>query len=163
MASPVKERTLARAEASSRTRYEDDYHAWILEQVALLAAGRLSEIDAANIAEELADVGKSEYRSLEGALAIVLMHLLKWDHQEQLRSRSWVATIREHRRRVTRLLRESPSLRKRLAEATTDAYADGRDRAVAETGLPEVVFPTICPYAFDDIMARPITFDDDNV
>jgi hypothetical protein len=37
--------------------YERDLYAWVQEQVALLRAGRLGEIDAENIAEEISDVG----------------------------------------------------------------------------------------------------------
>ena len=36
-----------------RNTYELDFHAWTNEQAALLRAGRLSDIDAAHIAEEI--------------------------------------------------------------------------------------------------------------
>ena len=50
------------------TRYEADVVAWAQEQAALLRAGRFSEIDIANIAEEIEDVGKSEKRELASRL-----------------------------------------------------------------------------------------------
>ena len=56
-------------------------------QVALLRAGKLTEIDALNVAEELEDVAKAEFRSLVSAVTIVVLHLLKWDFQPQRRSR----------------------------------------------------------------------------
>jgi hypothetical protein len=40
-----------------RSLYETDLYAWSLEQARLLREGRLGEIDAANIAEEILDVG----------------------------------------------------------------------------------------------------------
>ncbi|MDQ3559327.1 MAG: DUF29 domain-containing protein, partial [Pseudomonadota bacterium] len=43
--------------APSLARYESDLYAWSREQAALLRAGRLGEIDAENIAEEVLDVG----------------------------------------------------------------------------------------------------------
>jgi len=46
------------------TGYDEDVVAWAQEQAALLRSGRISEIDLANIAEEIEDVGKSEKRDL---------------------------------------------------------------------------------------------------
>ena len=40
------------------TGYDEDVVAWAQEQAALLRSGRISEIDLANIAEEIEDVGK---------------------------------------------------------------------------------------------------------
>ena len=139
-----------------RTRYEDDLYTWVGEQVALLRAGKVSEIDGRNIAEELSDVGNEQLDKLEGAIAVLTMHLLKWDHQSKRRSRSWLATINEQRRRIQRVLRKNPGLKPLVAEAMSEGYADGRDRAVAETGLAYETFPQTCPYSFDAMMTRPI-------
>jgi hypothetical protein len=53
-------------------------------------------------------VGMEEYHRLESALRVVMLHLLKWDHQPDRRSRSWTLSILEHRRQVHRQLRGSP-------------------------------------------------------
>ena len=148
-----------RTKPEPRTRYEDDLYSWVAEQVALLRAGRLSEIDALNIAEELGDVGKSERRALESSIAVLAMHLLKWDHQPEHRSRSWQATVNEQRRRINRVLKDNPCLKPVVPEALAESYADGRDRAVAETNLPYETFPEACPYTFDKIMTRPIVYE----
>ena len=138
------------------TRYEDDYSAWIESQVALLRAGRLADIDAENIAEELGDMGKSEFREFVGNLTVLVHHQLKWDYQPERRSRSWLLTIREHRRRVQRRLSENPSFVSRLRQALEDAHVDGRDRALDETGLPDAAIPEVFPYTFDGLMTREI-------
>lgn len=145
--------------AAPRARYQDDLYTWVFEQVELLKAGRLGEIDAVNIAEELADVGHEQYDKLESALAVLLMHLLKWDHQPERRSRSWVLTVREQRRRIGRVLKKNPGLKPHIAEATADGYLDGRDRASIETGIDDRSFPATCPYSWDDILNRPIEVD----
>ena len=44
-----------RAALPPRAAYETDLHAWAMEQAALLRAGRLDAVDAANVAEELED------------------------------------------------------------------------------------------------------------
>lgn len=141
------------------TRYEDDLYTWVEEQCALLRAGRLSEVDALNVAEELSDLAKAQYDKLESAFAVLIQHLLKWDHQPSRRSRSWQMTMREQRRRILRVLKDSPGLKSRLGEAMADGYADGRDRALGETKLKESVFPEACPYTFDDMMARVIEIE----
>jgi hypothetical protein len=134
--------------------YERDVYAWAQEQARLLKAGRLAEIDAENIAEEILDVGRNEYDKLESALTVLLMHMLKWDYQPKKRSRSWEITILEQRKRVERQLRENPSLKSRRAEAVHDGYEIGRLRASGETDLDPDVFPEVCPYDWDAITKR---------
>ena len=135
--------------------YESDPYAWSLRQAELLKAGRLSEIDAENIAEEILDVGRTEYRILESALRVLLSHMLKWDHQPDKRSRSWENTILEQRGKVQRQLRENPSLKARRAEAVREGYRAARLRASGETDLDIQNFPEVCPYDWDAILNRP--------
>ncbi len=144
---------------SSRTRYEDDLYTWVQEQVALLRAGRLSEVDALNVAEELSDVGRNQYDRLESSIAVLTMHLLKWEHQPKKRSRSWELTINEQRRRIAKLLKKNPGLQSELEEAVADGYADGRGRALVETNLPYDALPESSPYSFEEMMTREIVYD----
>lgn len=137
-------------------RHAEDLYSWVQEQVALLRAGRLGEVDAGNIAEELADVGNEQLDKLESAIAVLSLHLLKWDHQPDRRTRSWQLSIREQRRRIARVLKRNPGLKALLAQAVEEGYADGRDRALAETGLEDDALPEVCPYALDDMMTREI-------
>ena len=64
-----------------------DLYSWAGRQAALLRAGRVTEIDAAAIAEEIDDVGEAQYHRLESALRVLLHHLLKWEHQPDARYR----------------------------------------------------------------------------
>jgi hypothetical protein len=142
-----------------RTRYEDDLYTWVLEQVALLNEGKLSEIDAANVAEELADVGKSEYYKLQSAISVLTQHLLKWDYQTTGRSPSWVATIKVQRKHIGHVIADNPGLKSHVEKAMARGYEIGKELAVGETGLDESTFPSECPYAFEDMMNREIKFD----
>jgi Domain of unknown function DUF29 len=152
--------TSARAKPPTppRTRYEDDLYTWVEEQVELLRAGRLSEIDARNIAEELGDVGNEQLDKLESSIEVLTQHLLKWDHQPQRRSRSWELSIREQRRRIVRVLKKNPGLKPQVAEAIVEGYADGRDRAAAEMDISFDILPDLCPFSFDEMMTRPIVY-----
>jgi hypothetical protein len=140
---------------------EADLYSWALRQSELLRAGRLSEIDPAGIAEEIDDVGDEQYDKLESALRVLMLHLLKWDHQPTMRSRSWTLTVLAQRRRVQRQLRKNPGLKSRLDEALTDAYEDGRIEASSETGLPLRTFPVTRPFEYPEIMERPIVWPGD--
>ena len=146
---------------SLRTAYSDDFYTWTQEQGARLRAGELNGLDLENLAEEIESLGKSQFASLVSALRIVLLHMLKFDHQPERGTRSWALSIVEHRRRVSYELRDSPSLKSRLAEATERAYDFGRIEASRETGLPLKQFPETCPYPLDAIMNRPFAIDPD--
>ena len=149
-------RNAVREETKRPPTKEADLYSWALRQAELLRAGRLSEIDSAAIAEEIDDVGEEQYDKLESALRVLMLHLLKWDHQPDKRSRSWTASVREQRRRVLRQLRKNPGLKSRLDEALGEAYKDARDEAWAETGLPLSAFPVRRPFEYAEIMERSI-------
>ena len=138
----------------NRVDYEEDFYAWTAEQARLLRSGELSSIDVANIAEEIESLGRSDKRAIESRLTVLLMHLLKWQIQSKMRSQSWSGTILEQRRRIEKLLRESPSLRASVNEALAEAYSDAREAASNETGLPETDFPAECPFTAEQVMSR---------
>ena len=134
------------------TLYDTDFYAWTNEQAALLRAGRLSEADVENIAEEIESMGKSEKRELVSRLTVLLVHLLKWRYQATLRGRSWTLTIEQQRRRIGKHLSDNPSLKSQLNEAIADAYEDARIDAERETRLAPTTFPLACPFTFDEAM-----------
>src|SRR5437016_1033822 len=138
------------------SRYDRDLYSWAVEQAALLRAGRIAEADVLNIAEEIDDVGNEQYAKLESALRLILLHLLKWDHQPQRRSRSWWASVSVHRKHVQRVLRKNPGLKPFVDEAVTEAYETARIEAAAQTSLEEDVFPLECPYSWTEIMERKV-------
>jgi hypothetical protein len=86
--------------------YEEDFYAWTIEQSRLLRAGELSEIDIANIAEEIEGMGRGDRRELRSWLVVLVTHLLKWRHQPGARSKSWSATIDEQRLQIEEVLAE---------------------------------------------------------
>ncbi len=134
--------------------YDTDYVAWLEEQVAHLRAGRLSAVDIDNVAEELEGLMRSQRQQLENRLEVLIRHLLKWDHQPDQRSNSWRASVAEQRSRVRRLLRDSPSLKRTLAEAASEVYPEAVEQAGIETMLKETVFPPRLPYSVEQIFER---------
>lgn len=152
----MEDRTGPTRQEKSGVRYDRDLYGWAVEQAALLRAGKLAEADALNIAEELDDVGNEQYDKLESALRVILLHLLKWDHQPARRSRSWQASINVQRNHVRKVLRKNPGLNPLVGEAITEAYADARLEAAGEIDRDESSFPDQCPYPLESIMERPI-------
>jgi hypothetical protein len=143
---------------ADRARYDRDLYSWAVEQAELLRAGRIAEADALNIAEELDDVGNEQYDKLESALRIILLHLLKWEHQPRRRSRSWQLSILVQRKHVLRVLRKNLGLKSLVDEAITQAYNIARIEAAAQTLLEDDAFPLECPYSWNDIMERQISW-----
>lgn len=66
-------------------------------------------------------MGRSERKRLKSNVTIVLLHLLKWQYQPQLRSGSWKGSIIEHRQRIRDDLADSPSLKPYLQEIFSNA------------------------------------------
>jgi hypothetical protein len=130
--------------------HETDFHAWAFDQAERLRTGKI--IDGKNIAEELEDLGRSERRQLRNHLAVLLQHMLKWEFQQDKRTPSWSATIKEQRRRINRSLAEMPSLKTTLNENIGYAYESAVTFASAETLIPEDDFPTECPYSVEVIL-----------
>jgi hypothetical protein len=131
--------------------YEKDFYAWTQEQAHLLRIGQLNAIDIQHLAEEIEDMGRAEKRELESRLEVLLMHLLKWQFQPDLRSRSWRLTIKEQRLRLQKHLTENPSLKATLATTIESAYRLAAIAAERETGLD--AFPELCPYAIEQIFS----------
>jgi hypothetical protein len=145
--------------SGTSTRHDDDLYTWVQEQVALLRAGRLDEIDAENIAEELGDVGKSEFSKLQSALEIVLTHMLKWDNQPERRSRSWASSIAAQRSEYSDVLADNSGLKSRRSEALLRAYRKARLGASSETNHPVESLSAECPYSWDDVLVRPFIYE----
>ncbi|WP_295393349.1 DUF29 domain-containing protein [uncultured Thiodictyon sp.] len=132
--------------------YDQDLYGWATQTARLVRERRFSEIDAVNLAEELESMGKTELRSLESRLVVLLEHLLKWQHQPEQRSKSWRRTLIEQRKRIGRLLDDSPSLRPKLPELLADAYDSALRWAADETGMDESDFPPTCGYSIQQLL-----------
>ena len=134
--------------------YESDFYSWSLDQARLLREGQWAQLDRENVAEEIESLGREQFNKLESALRVLLMHMLKWDHQPKRRSRSWVISIKDQRLAVNHILADNPGLRPRIPEAIERAYSRAILAAAKETKLDEAVFPETIVYSFEDIMKR---------
>lgn len=132
--------------------YTADLCLWTEEQAALLRARRWAELDSANIAEEIESLGGSQKSEIRSRLAVLLMHLLKWEFQPEKRKYGWRATIIEQRLQIDGLIDLSPSLRSWPGAVLDKAYRLAIGAAAGETGLPETTFPNTCLYSLAQIL-----------
>ncbi|EMD0638835.1 DUF29 domain-containing protein [Salmonella enterica] len=132
--------------------YETDFYAWTQEQAELLRAGKLTEIDAVSLLEEIESMGRSEKRELQSRLVKLFSHLLKCRYQPGLYSMSWHLTIKGQRIEIADCLADSPSLKSKLEPICAKAYELGRVEAAAETGFKLTTFPESSPWTFDEAM-----------
>jgi hypothetical protein len=139
-------------ETKQQNLYETDYLRWIETTLKQLQVKDYSNIDWENLIEEIGDMGRSERRSLESNLTVIITHLLKWQYQPNFRSSSWKGSIAEHRRRIRKALKESPSLKPYIEEILAECYGDAVQLAMAETGLAVEIFTQVCPYKSIEIL-----------
>jgi len=141
-------------EKPSGADYDNDFYSWSLEQARLLREGQWAQLDRENVAEEIESLGREQFNKLESAFRVLLMHMLKWEHQPARRSRSWIISIKQQRLEINDILSDNPGLRPRIPEAIARAYRKARLEAAKETELDEAVFPGSLVHGFDDIMTR---------
>jgi hypothetical protein len=134
--------------------YDTDLLLWSERQAALLrraAAGERvnDQVDWENVAEEIESLGRSDRRELHNRVASILVHLLKLVSAPAEEPRTgWRETILEQRRRIARLLKESPSLRPDLSQVIAEEIGDARAQAaVALQGYGEQ--PLVDPAGLD--------------
>jgi len=141
--------------------YDDDILIWSERQAAALRslASRRdlpNELDLANVIEEIEDVGRSEFHTVESLVENILVHLiLLWADPDAPAVRGWIAEIAAWDAALRR--RISPSMRsridmgllwqesQRLAELKLAVWDAGRSATVARLAS------TACPLEARDI------------
>jgi hypothetical protein len=132
--------------------YERDFCLWVEEQARLLKEGRLQQLDVVNLIDEIEDLSISRKHAVTSNLVVILNQLLKHQFQPRRRSRSWLASIAEHRRRLRKEFQHAPSLRGYAREQFEECYLDGRRQALIESGLAEEALPRSPAYTLEQVL-----------
>jgi Domain of unknown function DUF29 len=135
----------------TKTGYEQDFYAWLMEQAAHVRAKEWEDLDIKNIAEELEALGREQRHAVRSHLRILLIHLLKGAYQPERRSESWRHSIGNARTEIDGRLEMSPSLRRELPDVLTWAYQRARRATADETGIPLATFPETCPWSLKQL------------
>lgn len=139
---------------SQEKLYDRDFLKWTEQQANYLRHGNWTNLDVENLIEELEALGRSEQKELGSYLQVLLMHLLKWQYQPNLRTKSWETTIAHCRDRIQDCLEDTPSLQRLLndPEWLEKYYRRARRDAAKETALSIETFAIDCPYPIEFIL-----------
>ena len=97
-------------------------------------------------------MGRSDKREIESRLENLLGRLLKGSCQPEWRSPSREASIDEARRRIERIIKDSPSLRSYPGQVLSEAYRYAiRNKAIRALELRQL--PEACPWAIEDVLS----------
>ena len=119
-----------------RTLYDADFLAWSKEQAEALRAEahRRSDqkLDWENLAEEIADLGKSQTAALASQIRRIIEHFSKRDHSPWPRPRhGWRVSIVDARVEIEVLLERNPSLRPELSSIVAEEHPRAARKAIA--------------------------------
>jgi hypothetical protein len=134
--------------------YLADFNVWVTQTTQLLREHRWHEIDVTHLIEAVEDLGKSERRGIVSQLTRLLLHLLKWQYQPQRRSDSWLDSITDARTQIELAIEDSPSLRGYPAEQLEESYQRARRQAAKQTRMENSIFPDVCPYSPELVLAE---------
>jgi len=128
----------------AKSLYDRDLDLWVLETINQLKARNFELVDLENLIEELAGLSGRDRRELESRIATLLEHLLKrcyvpspYDYN------GWQETIERTRFEISRILKQSPSLRRyaEQPELFTELYAFALRILRKNSDYKNVLFP----------------------
>ena len=144
------------------TGYDDDFFAWSQEQAAALR--RLSatavgdDLDIANVATEIEDLGRRDLREVRSFLKLVIEHLIKIDACAAFPDVThWRSETRHFQGSAVATL--SPSMRQLLD--ASKIWQNGRKAArgfLGDVGASSAL-PSACPFSLDDLLSDDFDLD----
>lgn len=116
--------------------HEQDFIGWTEQQARVLREAARQAVnlplDWEHIADEIEDLGRSEYRALSAQVARLIEHLLKLEFSPAVAPRlGWMDTVARARDQIERSLEDDPGLTSRLAEILRKEAPRGSRSAVA--------------------------------
>ncbi|MGH6898179.1 MAG: DUF29 domain-containing protein [Geminicoccaceae bacterium] len=140
--------------------YQSDFYAWTQAQAKELRRFARTRpnlpLDLAHIAEEIRDLGKSEYEAAFSLTQRIIEHLLLIEHSPATDERlHWSDEIDEFRDQLDRKL--SPTVRRRLQREFEEAFARARRRVrrkMARYGETQAAaaLRAECPYTLEQVL-----------
>jgi len=130
--------------------YDQDFYAWIQEQVRLLKARQFEALDLDNLIEEVESLAREERRLCNYRLRTLLTHLVAWWGQIPERCVRWEHVIASQRHELQDILADSPSLSDVTPHELADAWAWVREDSQRE--WPYAQFPQDCPWTLAQIL-----------
>lgn len=136
------------------TLYETDFSAWLLEQMEYIRKRDFAHLDIEHLLEEMEEMGGSYKDAIDSHLTNLMLHMLKTEHQPDMRCNSWSASIVNARVAIQRISRKNPSLKKYPQEIMDSCYQDAVKGASKESGIAINIFPKECPWTLKEILGE---------
>ena len=124
--------------------YQQDYNQWVELTVKQLQEEKFAGVDWENLIEEVADLSRRERSKLKSLLTRLWEHLLKlgyWESEREYNQGHWKGEIRNFRKQIKDVLKNSPSLKPYLLDIFAECYQDAREIIADRSQLPLENFP----------------------
>jgi Domain of unknown function DUF29 len=129
-------------------RYDTDYNLWLEETIAQIQCGDLANVNVEHLIEELEGLAGRDRRELESRLQVLLEHILKRVYINSASdNRGWEITIRTQRQELSRLLKQSPSLKHYFDQEFDAVYRDALN--TVREDYPSTNFPDAWQFSSD--------------
>lgn len=135
--------------------YEADETAWLDTMAELIAEGRLCDLDYSHLKEYLEDMAKRDRREVSSRLRVLLVHVLKWTYQKEMRTPSWQTTVLDQQAELEPDM-EGDVLRNHAEESMAAIYQKAVKYAAKETKLPAATFPAECPWTLEQLLSAEV-------
>jgi Domain of unknown function DUF29 len=139
-------------QVTEKTLYEKDFALWLQKTIARLQVGDLHDLDTEHLIEELEGLSGRDRQELESRLEVLLAHILKrvyvYSAYDNHGCKNTIEhTIIEQRRRLSRKLQQSPSLRHYFVDVFDDCFSYALAQVCRD--YPQVQFPDRWPFSLD--------------
>ncbi|TAE61648.1 MAG: DUF29 domain-containing protein [Nostocales cyanobacterium] len=133
--------------------YENDYLAWLENNIKLLKLRQVADIDYENLITELEELAKNEKRRVRSLLEQIIRHFLLyqyWDLEKSRNAHHWAAEIISFRNQINEDL--TTNLRNHLDDNLSMIYSNALDYVKTKSQL--INLPESCPYTLDQILDK---------
>lgn len=140
--------------------YAEDFYAWTQDQAtAIRELQGINRLDVEHLAEEVADLGRSELNAALSFAEQIVVHLLKLDYSRQPEPRPhWRAEVAGFRASFERVV--TPTIRRKIEADLDGIYRRACRTAAAASHVhePDLArrFPKTCPYDWPTIWQRDV-------
>lgn len=133
--------------------YDSDFYTWTQRQAALVQESGDNRLDKEHLAEEVADLGRSELRACEGHLLQGLIHLIKLAANTSDQPQShWHGEVEVHFFQAGRAF--SPGMRQYIdLEWLWQKAVKIANKQLGDYSDPHMPRDLPCPFTLDDLLA----------
>ncbi|MFM6453495.1 MAG: DUF29 domain-containing protein [Planktothrix sp.] len=133
--------------------YQTDDYLWLQKTIEILKIKNFNNLDLDSLIEELESLGRSEFNKVRSLLRQIIIHLLLleyWEQEYKQNYRHWQAEIIAFRDDLSHEL--TASLKNKLIPELNSIYHVSVNLVSKTTGLSQSLFPTVCPYLFEQLL-----------